>query len=124
MRKVTPSEFDAHLQKMLAKNPKLAEDYIKQFAELALPTQLAIIRRRKWLTQKAVAKALRVEQPHVARMERASHDPRLSSIVSQARVLQCHLMVVPDELLDQVAQLVAANDARYSPSGKFTNNPG
>ncbi len=113
MRKVTQSGFDAHLQEMLAKNPKLAEEYAKQFAELPLPTQLSVMRRRKWLSQKAVAKALRVKQPHVARMESPGHDPRLSSVVSQARALHCHLMVVPDELLAKVAHLVAAEQQVY-----------
>lgn len=109
MRKVTPSSFDLNLQGMLKKSPKLAKEYAKQFAELPLPTQLAVMRRRLWLSQKTVAEKLRVKQPHVARMESSGHDPRLSSLLSQARALHCRLMVVPDELLSRVAQLVAAS---------------
>jgi len=108
MRKVTQSGFDVHLQKLLAKNPSLAKEYAKQFAGLPLPTQLAIMRRRRWLSQKAVAMKLKAKQPHVARMENAGHDPRLSSILSHAKALHCHLMIVPDELLSQVAQIMAA----------------
>ena len=85
-------------------NPKLAEEYAKQFADLPLSTQLSVMRRRKWLSQKALAKTLKVKQSHVARMERSTHDPRLSSVVSQARALHCHLMVVPDELLAKVVR--------------------
>ncbi|MBI4056046.1 MAG: hypothetical protein HY399_00670 [Elusimicrobia bacterium] len=113
MRKVTQSGFDVHLQQMLAKNPKLAQEYTKQFAELPLPTQLSIMRRRRWLSQKTVARTLRVKQPHVARVESSTHDPRLSSVINQARALHCHLMVVPDELLAKVAQLVAAREQAY-----------
>ena len=113
MRKVTQSGFDSHLRQMLKKNPKLAGEYAKQFAELPLPTQLAVMRRRKWLSQKVLARAMRVKQPHVARMERSSYDPRLSSVMSQARALHCHLLVVPDDLLSKVAQIVAASRQVY-----------
>ena len=107
MRKVTRSAFDVHLEETLKKNPELTKEYARQFAELPLPTQLSIMRRRRWLTQKALARFLRVKQPHVARMENPGHDPRLSSILSQARMLHCHLLVVPDELIARVAQIVA-----------------
>lgn len=117
MRKVIKSEFDTHLEGLLRKKPKLARAYAEQFAQLSLSTQLAIIRRRKWLSQKDLARKLRVKQPHVARMESMTHDSRLSSIVSQARALHCHLMVVPDELLSKVAQLVAAERTHVAHSG-------
>lgn len=114
MRRVTQSGFDAHLERTLKKSPALAKEYAKQFAELPVTTQLAILRRRRWLSQKAVAKKLRVTQPQVARMERARHDPRLSSMMNQAKALHCHLMVVPDELLPQIARLVAAGQRVYA----------
>ena len=108
MRKVTQSGFDAHLEQTLKKDPALAKEYAKQFAELPVPTQLGIMRRRRWLSQESLARALRVKQPHVARVESPAHDPRLSSILSQAKALHCHLLVVPNEILAEVAQLVAA----------------
>ncbi len=110
MRKVTQSGFDSYLQKKLRTSPTLAREYAAQFAELPLGTQLAILRRRRLLSQEAVAKKLNVAQPHVARVERPEHDPRLSSVVNQTKAIHCRLIVVPEELLSQVAQLVA--DAR------------
>ncbi|MEK7857862.1 MAG: helix-turn-helix domain-containing protein [Elusimicrobiota bacterium] len=115
MRKVTQSSFDAHLEQTLKNNPALAKEYAKQFAELPVPTQLGIMRRRRWLSQETLARALRVKQPHVARVENAAHDPRLSSILSQAKALQCHLLVIPNELLAKVAQLVAAGSRSQPP---------
>lgn len=108
MRKVTRSAFDIHLEQVLKKNPGLAQEYARQFAELPLPSQLAILRRRRRLSQAALARTLKVKQPHVARVESPRHDPRLSSVLNQARVLHCHLLVVPDELLSAVTRLVAA----------------
>lgn len=110
MRKVTRSEFDTYLQKKLKDSPSLAREHAFQFAELPLGTQLAVLRRRRLLSQEATAKKLNVAQPHVARVERADHDPRLSSVINQSRAIHCRLIVVPEELLAQVAQLVA--DAR------------
>ena len=106
MKKRASSGFDAHLSKVLKADPRLAREHARQFADLPLSTQLALMRRRRWLSQKDVAKKLKVKQPHVARVERASHDPRLSSLSSQAEALHCHLMVVPDELLLEVARVV------------------
>ncbi|MBI4679517.1 MAG: helix-turn-helix domain-containing protein [Elusimicrobia bacterium] len=107
MRRVTKSEFDLHLVEMLGKSAALAKEYAERFSEMPVATQLAIMRRRRWLSQKAVAKALGAKQPHVARVESAHHDPRLSSVLSQARALHCRLMIVPDECLRQVARIVA-----------------
>ena len=108
MRNIDRSGFDAHLEQVLKKNPIVAREYAKQFAELPLQTQLAILRRRKWLSQKTLARKLRVKQPHIARVENPKHDPRLSSISSQAKALHCNLLIVPDKMLVQVAALVAA----------------
>lgn len=108
MRKVAKSEFDVYLEQILEKSPGVAKEYAKQFAELPLPTQLAIMRRRRSLSQKTVARKLKLKQPHIARVESVGHDPRLSSVLGQARALHCHLMVVPNELLSKVAQIVAA----------------
>jgi predicted transcriptional regulator len=55
------------------------------------------MRRRRKLSQRDLAKKLKVPQPHVARTERLSHDPRISSIVKAAKAVHCHVMLVPDE---------------------------
>ena len=95
--------FDKHLQELLEAHPKAALEHAKLFAELPLPTQLAIMRRRRKLSQRALAKKLQVAQPHVARTENASHDPRISSIVKAAKAVRCHVMLVPDEELERIA---------------------
>lgn len=111
MRKVTPSGFDLHLKELLRKNPKLAEEYARQFAKLPLQTQLGILRRRQWLSQEVVARKLKAKQPSVARLERADHDPRLSSVEKQARAIRCRLVLIPESAYRKVAKLVAM-DAR------------
>ena len=97
--------FDRQLQDLLAKNPEAAVEYTRLFAELPLTTQLAIMRRQRKLSQRAMAKKIRLPQPHVARAETASHNPRLSTIVKLAKALRCHVVLVPDEKL---ARLTAA----------------
>ncbi len=95
--------FDKHLQELLAAHPEAALEHAKQFAELPLPTQLAIMRRRRKLSQRALAKKLKVAQPHVARTENFQHDPRVSSIVRAAKAVRCHVILVPDEELKRIA---------------------
>ena len=95
--------FDKHLHELLERHPEAALEHAKLFAELPIPTQLAIMRRRRKLSQRAVAKKLKIPQPHIARTENMQHDPRISSIVRAARALRCHVLLVPDEELDRLA---------------------
>ena len=94
--------FDKHIQELLEANPEAALEHAKVFAELPLATQLAVMRRRRNLSQRDMAKKLKVLQPHVARTESLSHDPRISSIVKAAKALHCHVMLVPDEEIDRI----------------------
>ena len=98
--------FDKHLQEILATNPVAAKAHAKVFAELPLSTQLAVMRRRRSLSQRDLALKMKVLQPHVARTESAAHDPRISSIIKAAKAVGCHVMLIPDESFDQVAALV------------------
>ena len=95
--------FDKDLHELLEKRPGAALEHAKLFAELPLPTQLAIMRRRRKLSQRALARRLKVFQPHIARTESARHNPRISSIVKAAKAVRCHVMLVPDEELERLA---------------------
>jgi len=95
--------FDKHLHELLAAHPEASLEHAKLFAKLPLPTQLAIMRRRRKLSQRAVAKKLKVLQPHVARTESRGHDPRISSILREAKALRCHVILIADEELNRLA---------------------
>jgi DNA-binding phage protein len=95
--------FDKHLQELLEAHPEALFEHAKLFAELPLTTQLAMMRRRRKLSQRALAKKLKVQQPHVARTESQHHDPRISSIVRAAKAVHCHLLLIPDEELKRFA---------------------
>jgi DNA-binding transcriptional regulator YiaG len=85
------SGFGKHLHELLEEHPEAALEHAKLFAELPLPTQLAIMRRRRKLSQRVLAKKLKVLQPHVARTESTHRDPRISSIVRAANAVRCHV---------------------------------
>lgn len=95
--------FDEHLHELLETHPEAALQHAKLFAELPLPTQLAIMRRRRKLSQRALARKLKVPQPHVARTESIRHDPRISSIMKAAKAVRCHVLLVPDEELARIS---------------------
>ncbi|MBI5023379.1 MAG: helix-turn-helix transcriptional regulator [Candidatus Omnitrophica bacterium] len=95
--------FDKHIQELLEEHPQAALEHAKLFAELPLATQLAIMRRRRKLSQRALAKKMRTPQPHIARTENVEHDPRISSIVKAAKAVRCHVMLIPDEELGRIA---------------------
>lgn len=95
--------FDKHLHELLEAHPEVAMEHTKFFADLPMATQLAVMRRRRKLSQRALAKKLKVRQPHVARTENINHDPRISSILKAAKAVRCHLILVPDEELGRIA---------------------
>lgn len=95
--------FDKHLHKLLEANPEAALEHAKLFAELPISTQLAIMRRHRKLSQRAMARRVKVPQPHIARTENLQHDPRISSVVRAAKALRCHVLLVPDEELNRLA---------------------
>ena len=95
--------FDRHLHELLEAHPEAALEHAKLFAGLPISTQLAVMRRRRKLTQRAMAKKVRLPQPHIARTESLEHDPRISSIVRAAKALRCHVLLVPDEELNRLA---------------------
>ena len=95
--------FDKHVHELLEAHPEAALEHAKLFAELPLPTQLAMMRRRRKLSQRALARKMRVPQPHVARTESIRHDPRISSVVRAAKAVRCHVLLVPDEELGRLA---------------------
>ena len=95
--------FDKHLQELLAAHPEAALEHAKFFAELPIATQLAVMRRRRKLSQRAMAKKYRIPQPHIARTESLRHDPRISSVLRAAKALRCHVLLIPDEELKRLA---------------------
>ena len=92
-----------HLHDLLEAHPEAAMEHAKLFAELPLATQLALMRRRRKLSQRAFAKKLKMPQPQIARNESLHHDPRLSSLVKAAKALHCHVILVADEELKRLA---------------------
>lgn len=96
MKKRIKAGFNEYIDNLLRNDQKFLRDYAREVARLPLPLQLAMLRGRKGLTQEVVALRMRVKQPQVARMERDDYDPRLSSVVAQARAIGCHLVLVPD----------------------------
>ncbi len=95
--------FDKHLHELLEKHPETALEHAKLFAGLPISTQLSIMRRRRKLSQRAMAKKAKVLQPHIARTESLQHDPRISSVIRAAKALRCHVLLVPDEELNRLA---------------------
>ncbi len=95
--------FDKHLHELLEAHPEAALEHAKLFAELPISTQLAVMRRRRKLSQRAMAKKVNIPQPHIARTESLQHDPRISSVVRAAKALRCHVLLVPDEELNRLA---------------------
>ena len=95
--------FDKHLQEWLKDDSEFTREYTKLFAELPIQTQLAIMRRRRMLSQRSLAKKMKVMQPHVARTESKNHDPRISSIVRAAKAVGCHVVIVADEYLGRIS---------------------
>ena len=71
-----------------------------------LARRLAKARTEKGLTQAELGQRLGVPQSHLSSIERGRTDPRVSSLLELARVLDLEIMLVPRELVPVVSHLV------------------
>ena len=69
-----------HLQEILAQDPSFARELAEAGAELRLAMALAERREALGLTQAAVAEAMAISQPHVARYEKAGRTPLVTTL--------------------------------------------
>lgn len=66
--------------------PPLAPDRIEAQSRLLI-RELATLRESKGLTQAEVARQMGTTQPYIARFEKASSDPRLSTLIKYALIV-------------------------------------
>ena len=90
----------------------MAAEYAKVIAELPLNLQIAIMRRRKDLSQEKVSRRIRKPQSVVARLEGKDANPRLSTLEAAAKGLDCLLMLIPKKKAAQVAEVVCRDGIR------------
>ncbi len=73
-----------------------------------LAKRLARARTDKGLTQSELGRRLGVPQSHLSNIERGKTDPRVSSLLELARVLDLEIMLVPRKLVPVVSHLAEA----------------
>ncbi len=70
-----------------------------------LITTLKDARKRKNLSQQALAKKLGVPQSHISKIENGKINPTIASILEIARTLDMELMAIPKKYVHAVAGL-------------------
>jgi HTH-type transcriptional regulator / antitoxin HipB len=68
--------------------------------------QLKSYRMAMGLKQEEIGKKLGLPQSHVSKIERGVTDPRLTTVLDMARVLDQELVLVPRQLLPQLHALL------------------
>lgn len=88
----------------------------KSDTDIALSTALREARLSRNLTQDALARKLGLRQRQISDLERATIDPRLSTIQNVARALELDLMLIPRHLISAVEGLQrAGRDSAKTP---------
>ncbi len=83
-------------RELLAKqleNPEFRAEWERLAAARAVAELIATSRERKSLTQTALARAIGVRQPVVARIESGEHEPTIETLIKLANALDIELMV-------------------------------
>ena len=95
---------------------KRKSESLKSDSRQALSGALREARFRKHLSQEELAGRLGLRQRQISDLERATTDPRLSTIQNVARALDFDLMLVPSHLISAVEALQrAGRDAASRP---------
>ena len=72
--------------------------------------QLKTARMTLGIKQSQLGHKLGLPQSHVSKIEHDKTDPRLSTVVDMARVLDQELMLVPRQFISRVTSLLSAED--------------
>ncbi|MEA3435896.1 MAG: helix-turn-helix transcriptional regulator [Thermodesulfobacteriota bacterium] len=68
--------------------------------------QLKIARQEKGLKQSEFGNKLGLPQSHISKIERGETDPRLSTVVDMARIVDRELMLVPRRLASAIRSMI------------------
>jgi len=69
--------------------------------------QLKIARQNLGFKQAELGEKLGLPQSHISKIEQGSTDPRLSTVVDMARVVDHELVLIPRQMLHQLRALLA-----------------
>lgn len=72
--------------------------------------ELKIARQQKRLKQSEFGNKLGLPQSHISKIERGETDPRLSTVVDMARIVDRELVLVPRRLAPAIRQMIAGGD--------------
>jgi len=68
--------------------------------------QLKIARQEKGLKQSEFGNKLGLPQSHISKIERGETDPRLSTVVDMARIVDRELILVPRRLAPAIRRMI------------------
>ena len=80
----------------------------KDDMSLGIPERLRLTRLGRHLTQEELARKLGLRQRQISDLERATVDPRLSTILNVARALDLEIILIPRSLISAVEGLQRA----------------
>jgi len=68
--------------------------------------QLKIARQNKGLKQSDLGNKLGLPQSHISKIEREETDPRLSTVVDMARVVDHEILLIPRRLVPAIRAMI------------------
>ncbi|NLC24846.1 MAG: helix-turn-helix transcriptional regulator [Oxalobacter sp.] len=80
--------------------------------------QLKVARQALGIKQSTLGQKLGLPQSHISKIEQGATDPRLSTVVDMARVLDQELMLVPRQMISHVRSLLNGereDERRFQP---------
>lgn len=114
MRKRRAGSFDDYLVSTLGKDAEARALFLRQFYTLPLATQQRIMRTVKGLSQVLLGKRAGLAQSEIARLEKPSANPRLSTAEAVFRSLGASLNpATPGMIVLAIRQQVVLRGERY-----------
>ena len=68
--------------------------------------QLKIARQKKGLKQSELGNKLGLPQSHISKIEREETDPRLSTVIDMARVVDREILLIPRRLMPAIRAMI------------------
>lgn len=83
-----------------------------------LVEELKAARRQQGLTQQELGTKLGLPQSHVSKIEKGANDPRLSTIMNMAQIVDQELVLIPRQMVSVVRALLKGegeDERRFQP---------
>lgn len=89
-----------YVKEQIKRDPKFAKELKETSVEVRLPVMIGLLREKRGLSQRDLAKITGMKQPQIARIEKGGQMPTLETLWRLADALNAKVVIGPKQRLE------------------------